>query len=138
MYILLILFFVSLLGITFMIGRKLLMLQSGKIEMVNQGEEVFGTPYFLEEWKHSTIKNTKRYGYIALVETIRFYFRLNNFLKSKYQEIKAKAKGLYEKRQSIEDIEKREVSKFLKMVSEYKSKIRKIKDRVKEEEEENL
>jgi hypothetical protein len=121
-----------------MIGRKLLMLQSGKIEMVNQGEEVFGTPYFLEEWKHSTIKNTKRYGYIALVETIRFYFRLNNFLKSKYQEIKAKAKGLYEKRQSIEDIEKREVSKFLKMVSEYKSKIRKIKDRVKEEEEENL
>jgi hypothetical protein len=121
-----------------MIGRKLLMLQSGKIEIIHSGEDIAGTPYFLEEWKHLIFKSVKMYSYVMLVETIRLYFRLNNLSRNKYQEIKSKLKELYDTRQRIGNLEKREVSKFLKMVSEYKGKIRKIKDRVKEEEEENL
>ena len=131
MYILLILFFVSLIGITFMIGRKFLMLQNGQI--LNREEIIFGAP-LIEEWKILTIKNIKKHGYIGLVATIRFYVRSTNTLKNKYQEVKVKVKNLHSKNTNGELAGKREVSKFLKMISEYKHKIREIKHKIKEEE----
>ena len=134
MYFLLTLFFISLLGITFMIGRKLVMLQNGQVQ--NKEETILKAPY-LEEWKHLTIKNIKKHGYIGLVATIRFYIRSSNFLKNKYQEVKIKIKNIRSKNSNGNSPEKREVSKFLKMISEYKHKIRKIKHKIKEEEERN-
>ncbi len=136
MYILLILFFVSLSGITFMIGRKFFLIQNGVI--LNQTEDTFIPHHFFDEWKHSTVKNFKKYGYAGLVGSIRIYFRINNVLKNKYEELKFKIKNTYNKKNVVENETKREVSKFLKMVSEYKSKVKKIKEMVKEEEEENL
>ncbi|MFA5778177.1 MAG: hypothetical protein WC870_01665 [Candidatus Paceibacterota bacterium] len=129
MYFLLILFFGSLLGIIFMIGRKLLMLQGGQV--LAREEISFKTPH-LEEWRHQAIKEIKKHGYAGLVATIRLYMRSSNVFKNKYQEIKVKVKDLHSKKLNIE--EKREVSKFLKKISEYKNKIRKIKQKVKEEE----
>jgi len=131
MYFLLILFFGSLLGITFMIGKKLLMLQNGQI-IYKDSTETFLKAQYLEELKHSAIKTIKKHSYIGLVTTIRFYFHSKNFFKNKYQEVKIKIKNIRRKNQ--DENEKKEVSKFLKMISEYKQKIREIKHKIKEEE----
>ncbi len=129
MYFLLILFFGSLFGITFMIGKKLLMLQNG--EVLNREEVFLKTPY-LEEWKQVTIKNIRKHSHTVLVTTIRFYVRSTNLLKNKYQKIKSRVKDM--NRKKLDEGERKEVSKFLKMISEYKQKIRKIKYKINEEE----
>lgn len=131
MYFLLILFFGSLLGITFMIGRKLMMLQNG--EVLASGEALIKTQY-LEELKVLTIKNVKKHGYTSLVATIRFYVRSTNLMKDKYQELKSKIKSLRQLNQNLAATEKKEASKFLQMISEYKHKIREIKHKIHEEE----
>jgi len=132
MYFLLILFFTSLLGITIMIGRKLVLLRNGHI--LHKEETLFKAPFF-EEWKHLTIKNIKKHGYAGLVATIRFYIQSSNLLKNKYQEAKIKIKNIRAKNLNSDSGEKREVSKFLKMISEYKHKIREIKHKIREEED---
>lgn len=131
MYFLLILFFGSLLGISFMIGRKLLMLQNGQV--FNRDETFLKAPY-LKELKQETVKNIKKHGYTGLVATIRFYIKSTNFLKNKYEEVKIKIKNIRQKNKNNILEEKREVSKFLKMISEYKHKIRALKHKIKEEE----
>jgi len=114
-----------------MIGGKLLLLQN---EVVLEKKETFLKPQYLEEWKYTTIKNIKKHSYTGLVATIRFYFYSSNFLKNKYQEVKIKIKNMRSKNLNGDLPEKREVSKFLKMISEYKRKIREIKHKIKEEE----
>jgi len=129
MYFILTLFFLSLFGIIFMIGRKLVVLQDNQV--LNK-EEFFLKTQFLNEWKYLTVKNIKKHGYAGLVATIRFYVLSINFLKNKYQAIKIKIKNIRGKKLNTE--EKKEVSGFLKMISEYKHKIREIKHKIKEEE----
>ncbi|MFA5840741.1 MAG: hypothetical protein WC847_00485 [Candidatus Paceibacterota bacterium] len=134
MYFLLILFFGSLLGITFMIGRKLLLLQNGEMPYSDSAETFLKVQY-LEELKRAAIKNLRKHSYAGLVNTIRFYIRSSNLIKNKYQEAKNKISNMSNKKSHDEIESKREVSKFLKMISEYKYKIREIKHRIKEEEE---
>jgi ribosomal protein S8 len=112
-----------------MIERKLLMLQNGQIAH-HRGENFLEVPY--EKWKDLAVTNMKKHGYVGLVATIRFYMRSTKFLKSKFEEIKIKIKNIRGKK--LIDEEKREVSGFLKMISEYKEKIREIKYKIKEEE----
>jgi hypothetical protein len=111
-----------------MIGRKLVVLQ-GSSEIGNIKED----PY-LEEWKHATVKNIKKYSYLLLVAIIRIYVHSSNFIKLKYQELKLKIKNRFGKNKENEEAEK-EASKFLKMITDYKHKIRKIRRQIKEEEE---
>lgn len=129
MYILLILFFTSLFFITFMIGRKLVMLEHQQI--LNHEEVLFELP-FLKQIRHLTVKSVKKHGYTLLVATVRFYIRTINFLKYKYEEIKIKVKNRSKKNHP--NSEKREISKFLKIMGEYKQKIREIKHKIKKEE----
>lgn len=131
MYFLLILFFGSLLGISFMIGRKLLMLQNGQV--FDRDETFLKTPY-LEGLKHKTVKNIKKHGYTGLVTTIRFYIRSTNFVRKKYDEAKTAIKNIHQKKLNNGKEDKKETSKFLKIISEYKHKIRNIKHKIKEEE----
>ena len=131
MYFLLILFFGSLLGISFMIGRKLLMLQNGQI--FEKDETFLKVPY-LEELKRKTIKNAKKHGYAGLVATIRFYIKSMNLIKNKYKEVKIRIKSIHSKKSNNGVEDKQEISKFLKIISEYKHKIRKIKHKIMEEE----
>ena len=131
---LLFLFFLSLAGIIVMIGRKLVLLRNGKI--ANAEGILFQTPY-MGIVKHLTIRNVRKYSYLGLVEIIRFYVRAENFLKLKYEEIKIKIKNIklgHKNGISADTVEKPEASKFLKMVSEYKHKISKIKHQIHEEE----
>ena len=135
MYFLLILFFGSLFGITFMIGRKLLMLQNGQISYRDSAETFLKAQYF-EELKHSAIKTIKKHRYTGLVTIVRVYLRSSNFIKDKYEKVKIKIINLfYKKTDSNNKIkEKQEVPKFLRIISEYKNKIREIKHKIKEEE----
>jgi len=134
MYFLLILFFGSLFGIVFMIGKKLPILQN--IETLYKDETFDGS--YLEEWKYFFVQSVKKYSYLGLVATVRFYVHSALFLKRKYQEAKDKIEAIRAKKLNIGEIEKKEASKFLKMISDYKHKIRRIKHHIKEEEEENL
>jgi len=130
MYFLLILFFGSLFGIIFMVGRKLIVLQNGKLVH----HEAILKDSYLEEWKDSLIKNSKRYGYLGLVASVRFYVYSASFLKRKYTVAKTKITHVVNKRFKKNGVQKREVNGFLKMISEYKHKIRKIRHQIKEEE----
>ena|SRR3989344_8829845 len=134
MYILLILFFISLLGIVFMIGRKLVLIQNRQSlnEIPAEEDRQFEIHPYIKEVKYITIKNIKKYGHISLVETLRFYIRSSNFLKNKYEEIKIK--NIQYRNRLASDLPEKQVSKFLKMISDYKHKIREIKHKIHEEE----
>ncbi len=132
MYFLLTLFFVSLFSITFMIARKLVLIQSGQLLHLHKAEVRLESSH-IEEWRNVAVKNIKRYGYIVLVAIIRAYVQLSNFLKDIYQELKNKIKNIIRDNENgSEGV--REVNGFLKMISEYKYKIRAIKQKVREEE----
>ena len=128
-YFLLTIFFISLFGITFMIGRKLLVLEDtqGKTH-----EEIFLEIPYMEKWKHLTIDSIKKHSYLGLVAAIRLYVRSTNFTKNKYEKILTEIEN--KRKEHIIKRSKKEVSRFLKTVSDYKSKIREIKEKVKEEE----
>lgn len=129
MNLLLILFFTSLISILIMIGRKLFLLQNGQISGIEGAP--FEVPH-LEKVKHFTIKNIKKYEHILLVEMLRFYIKFSNLLKKKYQDMKIKVKNIIIKNER--STEKKEISKFLKVIGDYKNKIREIKHRIKKEE----
>jgi len=134
---LLILFFASLIGITIMIGRKLILLKNQP--MIVEEKILIQSPD-LKEIRYIFVKKTREYGYIALVEIIRFSVRTSKFLKRKYKETKHKIKRITKKHvahKNEEEIKEKEVSSFLKKISEYKHKLRKIKNKVIEEEKEN-
>ena len=132
MYILLSLVLISLIALTIMFSRKLVLLKNEGIQ-IEQVEGVILELPFVKEIKHLTIRQLKRYGYIGVVTSIRLYFRGVNLAKVEYNKIKEKLSSV-DKSKWINDIEKREVNKFLKVVSNYKHKIRQIKHQIKEEE----
>ncbi|MFA6177337.1 MAG: hypothetical protein WC694_00355 [Candidatus Paceibacterota bacterium] len=118
-----------------MIGRKLLLLQNGQITYKDNIETFLKEQYF-EELKHSAIKTIKKHRYTGLVTIVRLYVKSSNFIENKYEQIKIKIKDIYHNKINNGNTikEKREVPKFLKVISEYKNKIREIKHKIKEEE----
>ena len=129
MYLLLTSFFLSLIGITFMVGRKLILLKNGNITTTEETTEFLN----IKELKQATFQNIKKYEHIVLVAVVRFYIKTVGLIKIVYKIIKAKIKNIYRKRPKDGE-DKIEVSKFLKVVSEYKQKIREIKHQIKKEE----
>lgn len=134
MYLFLILFFLSLAGIMVMIGRKFILLKNGSLV---SAEEKFSIKIpNLHEVKYITTKSTKKYGFIALVIILRSYILSVHTIKKTYKKSKHKIKELHKKYlpQKQREVEPKEVSGFLKKVSDYKQKIRKIKHQIKAEE----
>lgn len=128
MYLLLFLFFGALLGILFMIGRKLALLDENQ----EKKEDLLLDIPYIEEWKNLSAKSIKRITYESVVFVIRVYVKSSNFLKNKYRKIKELAEKKIGKK--ITDKDKREISKFLKTISDYKRKAREIKHKIVEEE----
>jgi len=129
MYLLLILFFLSLFAIIFMIGKKLILQKTlSEKELVLSEEEVLLEIPHLEKVKHFTIKNIKKYEHIGLVAVLRLYVRFSNFLKNKYEEKKTRIK------ENHANNGEKEISKFLKVIGDYKRKIRVMKHKIHEEE----
>ena len=116
-----------------MLGRKLVPVRNGKVAPTKHTHPFVPE---IQKIKHLTFKNAKKYEHLALVAIIRFSVRSSNFLKNSYQEIKIKIKDIINKDKNHPgQLENREASKFLKMISDYKDKIRHIKHKIKEEEE---
>ncbi len=128
-YILVILFFLSLISIIAMIWRKLHLLQNGQI-LINP-EIPLEMPH-LKSIKYFTVENIKKYEHALLETIVRSYIKSANFLKNKYEEIKLRIKDRINKNHINKD--RKEISKFLKIVMDYKHKIREIKHKIKKEE----
>ncbi|OGI92159.1 hypothetical protein A2933_00130 [Candidatus Nomurabacteria bacterium RIFCSPLOWO2_01_FULL_46_18] len=134
MVIFLILFFISFAGIAVMLGRRLMLLRAGAMEVNKE----LGS--LLPDWqKVSELAegHAKRYGYWATVAVIRFYVRSSNIAKAKSKEVADKLMSLLNKNKNGngQPAEPKEANKFLKKISEYKEKIRHLKHKIKEEEE---
>ncbi len=127
MYILFTTFAVSLLGIIIMIGRKLSLVKAGHIVDLEQPHPLH--PH-LQKIKSSIWEKVRKYEHLALVLIIWAYVKSVNFLKQMY--ITAKSKLVKDKVQ-LEDgsTEEVEASGFLKMMSDYKYRIRHIKHKIK-------
>ncbi len=132
MYILLILFFISLTGIVVMIGRKWKLASNGQIVA-----KEFTHPFVpdLERIKYLVLENTKRGARLGVIIMLRLHIRSSNVVKNKYGEIKAKVRNISRKN-NLRGTSSgtNEVSRFLKMISDYKHKIREIKHKIHEEE----
>lgn len=128
-YLLLTLFFASLIAIVVMMARKLSVL---KHEEIGTEEEVLFELPFLSRIKNVTLEGAKKQGYNLLVGTVRFYVKSANFAKNKYSEIRTKIMDIH--LESEESGKKKEISKFLKTVGDYKRRIREIKHKVSKEE----
>ena len=133
MYLPLILFFLSLVGIIAMIWFKLALVRNDQVVKIQHPHPFVSD---LEKIKHSTFKNTKKFGYVALFVTFRFFIKSSNFIKTKSRMLAKELKDkLVKNKNGIgETMEKKEVSKYLKVISDYRQKIRKMKHRIKEEE----
>ncbi len=128
----LILFLLSFLGIIIMISLKLTLVRNGQIAKV---QNIHPFENDLEKIKHSTFKNTKKFGYMALFVTLKFFIKSSNFIKIKSKIFAEELKNKFNKNKNGDETTgKKEVSKYLKTISEYREKIRKMKHKIKEEE----
>lgn len=87
----------------------------------------------LAEVKTILHKKSRRYGYIALVVTIRAYVLTSHALKQKSETLWQLIKRKLAKRNKEKTHVEAE-NKFLTRISEYKNRIRRIKEKIKEEE----
>jgi hypothetical protein len=134
MYLPLILFSLSLLGIIIMIWRELVLVRSGQVAMAQHAHPFVPE---LQKIKHLTFKGVKRFGYVMLFVTLRFFIKSSNFTKTTskivLEEIKNKLRK--NKNNRMDEINtKKEISGYLKVISDYRQKIRKMKHKIKEEE----
>lgn len=88
---------------------------------------------YLNEVKDVTVRRVKRLGYMGLVTTIRLYFKSSNVVKSGYKGLKEKLKNV-QNHEALNGAIGQEASGFLRVVSDYKTKIRRIKHQIREEE----
>lgn len=129
MYFLIVLFFVSLSGIIFMVGRKLRLIESGRAV---PAQASFQMPRMDELEKYAGLI-ARRLGYFLLVEIIRAYLRLRQLLKKTYVDLKTKL-DTWRRERGTEIPVSKEPNRFLRAAAEYKKKISKIRDEIKEEE----
>jgi hypothetical protein len=132
MYILFILFFVSLFAIIIIIERKLILVgQNRELNNLDIQNTLSEIP-IIKELKVLTIRKLKKYVHIGLIIGVRIYVKTNNLISNTYQDLKTKIKEKLLNKHI--NGEKKEISKFLKIISDYKHKIRVIKHRIHEEE----
>lgn len=128
----LILFFISLFGIIFMIGKRI----QKKEEITNEedtlNDTILDIPY-VDEIKYITIKKIKEYGYVVLLSSIRLSMKSTHLVKKASKEVAEIVKNSLLKG-SKESENPKEVSKFLQLVTDYKHKLKKIKRKIREEE----
>lgn len=135
-YLPLIFFFISLIGIIVMIGYKLVLIKNGQINETIKIEHLHPFVPEIQKIKKLTFKNLKKIGYIIIFIILRFFIKFSNLIKTKSIIFINKLKNKIKKNKNIlsETTEKKEVSKYLKTIGEYRQKIRKMKYIIKKEE----
>jgi len=132
MYFFLILFFVSLLGIIFMIVKKLAYLNHEEKHIHDHEVNFLAEILDWNKVKHTSLDGLKKVSHIFLWVILRTYIISSNFVitKSKLFFSKIKEKIF----QGEEAHSNKEPSKYLKIISEYRQKIKHLKHKIKEEE----
>ena len=131
MQIIFFLFWGSLLGIIIMIGRKMRRALEGAAANLEEDHPLVPELQKIKDLAHRT---ARRLGYLSLVLLIRLHFKSSKLLREQYSEFKTKVKNRLMKEPGNEPGNSAPSSKFLKIVSEYKHKVRRIKHRIREEE----
>jgi len=136
MYFFFILFFVSLATISLMIGRKLILINNLEGHNAHNPTEAFLSEILdFEKIKHLTIKNGKKMGHTTIWIILRTYIISSNFINKKRKELIIKIKNRLSKHRPLENPNQpKEVSKYIKVISEYRQKIRHMKHKIKVEE----
>jgi mannitol-specific phosphotransferase system IIBC component len=139
MKITLLLFLISFSVLVILIARRFFQVKEREEDIERKIKEAemkleFEVPD-LEEVKDFTKKKVRKYSYATLVSGIKLYIIGSNLLKKKVKKIYKKVeKKLLKKKIKTDNEIVRESSKFLKTIVEYKDKVKRIKDRIKEEE----
>jgi len=118
-----------------MIGRKLYLVRNGE---VGNGKHFHFFVFDLIKVKQIAKNGVKRYGYIMLVFILRSNVKISNLVKSQFEKAILNIEDMLTKKSKPGDemnIKPAEVSGFLKMVSEYKKKVRRIKNKISMEED---
>ena len=136
MYLLLTSFFLSLLSILFMIGKKVAWVRDRHI-VVKENQTNPLAPD-LQKIQNTALDGLKNLGKLVIFTILKIYVKLGNFLKNKYSELKTKIKNLKNQNQTNSGLLGIETNKFLKVVSEYKNKLSKMKNNIDEEEEKKM
>lgn len=133
MYPIFILFFISLAGIIFMIGRKLAPVRSGLMAQVS---DVHPFVPDLQKMRRFGYYRIRKYEHLALVSILRNYVRFANFVKLEYRDVSQTIQKFWGSKIAKKNKNGRvdEPNKFLGMISDYKKKVRYIKHRISEEE----
>lgn len=135
----LIIFLISLSGIIFLIGKKIILIKKTNPSLKDDDSlSLFLNVPDITDIKDIIIKKINKYGYIVLVLGVRSYYKLFIFTKKTTLFVITIIKKQIDKNKINKDKnpykEKKEVSKFLKTISNYKNKINTIKEKIKEEE----
>ena len=133
MYTLLTLFFISLASIIIMLGRKVMLVRNGYIVV----DENVPHPFIpdIHNVKQATFRGLRRTVNIAILVTLRIYVKLVNLAKGQYNKIRLKViSSISQENPDGNGLLKKEANKFLKVVSEYKHKITRMKRNIHEEE----
>lgn len=125
----LILFFVSLGAISFMVARKWFLVKG--TDQNHHLEHSILEPFDFDKLKYLVIKNLKKTAHILLWIFLRVYILSIDFINKKKNKILTIIKTKFNKYKKEEN---KEASKFIKIISEYRHKIKKIKHKIKEEE----
>ncbi len=131
MYLPLIFFILSLVGIIVMIGRKLVVVRNGQTLVVEHSHPFIPD---LQKMKHLTFKGAKKLSFIIIFIVLKSFIKSSNFVKTKSKLLYQILKNKFKKNKPLEETEKKEVSKYLRVISEYRYKIRQMKHRIKADE----
>ncbi len=118
-----------------MLWREMALVKNGKV-----GSAEHAHPFVpdLEKVKRHGGKFLKKTAHTAIYVSIKSYLLFKRFIKEKSKLIFKKLASLIKKESeniSEEFVkEKKEVSKYLRVISDYRQKIRKVKEEIKEEE----
>jgi len=126
-------FFISLIALIFIWSRKFYLLEKKNIN--NQSEKVLIKIPNFQEIKKITNKKTREYSFIFLVIIVRFSVLSVYLVKKIYKKSLNKSVFLIQKyifRKKENQLKK--TNKFLKTIQDYKKRIKKIKNKIKEEE----
>ena len=136
-------FAMSLLFLTSFLGYQIFRLRRGEVVAQNHDFSHHFLPKPEELNRHinpikkDVIEYAKKHGHEAVLTAIRSWFKAVYFIRRKKDELLPKIKALMPKRHH-EIKQPAVVSEFLRSISEYKTKLKHIKDKIKEEEKQNF
>lgn len=133
LYFFFILFFISLAAIIFIVGRRLILIENAN--KYHHISEIFVSDILdFDNLKHSAMKNGRKLGHSFMWMILRAYILSSNFINKKWKVVLEKIKSKLHKHRNEDETQEKEGSKYIKIISEYKQKIKRMKHKIKEEE----